>query len=458
MSQAQPSIPSTPMAGSGGATTPINEKGDSHSAGGSKEPSISDVVQLPELEDETGVRTPAQRRKAFMQFAALCCSIFVSGWNDGTLGPLLPRLQEVYDVGYAVVSLIFVVSCIGAILGSCTFLYLTDRLGYGVVVVLASLMMMVAYALEAAAVPFPVFVVAYFFIGFGNSFLNSGSNVFLANVSVGKASTRFGILHGSYGLGAMASPLISTQFSHMRHWSFVYLVHIGLLVITVTMQTITFKFQSQEACALEIGLPPPAQEPVSLLERYKRVFRMRAVHLMALFAFIYVGIEVSIGSWIVTYVIDLRHGGPSSGYISSGLFGGIMVGRIALLPISKLIGDRRAIFVYILAVIGLELVVWLVPSLIADAIAVSFVGFFLGPMMPIMTNHSARILPPDLISGGVGWIASWGAAGAAVYPFVTGAIASKTGIGALQPLVVALSGVLFVVWGCVPRSRKQIQG
>lgn len=98
MSQAQPSIPSTPMAGSSGVTTPINEKGDAHSAGGSKEPSILDVVQLPELEDETGVRTPAQRRKAFMQFAALCCSIFVSGWNDGTLGPLLPRLQEVYDV------------------------------------------------------------------------------------------------------------------------------------------------------------------------------------------------------------------------------------------------------------------------------------------------------------------------------------------------------------------------
>ncbi len=83
---------------------------------------------------------------------------------------------------------------------------------------------------------------------------------------------------------------------------------------------------------------------------------------------------------------------------------------------------------------SLELVVWLVPSLIGDAVSVSFVGFFLGPMFPIMTNHAARILPPDLISGGVGWIASWGAAGAAVFPFVTGAIASKTGIGALQPL------------------------
>ncbi len=26
--------------------------------------------------------------------------------------------------------------------------------------------------------------------------------------------------------------------------------------------------------------------------------------------------------WIVTYVIDLRGGGPSAGYISSGFFGG----------------------------------------------------------------------------------------------------------------------------------------
>lgn len=106
MSQAQPSVPSTPMAGSSGATTPINEKGDVYSPGGSKEPSILDVVQLPELaDDRIDTRTPAQRRRAFMQFAALCCSIFVAGWNDGTLGPLLPRLQEVYNVSLLLLQL-----------------------------------------------------------------------------------------------------------------------------------------------------------------------------------------------------------------------------------------------------------------------------------------------------------------------------------------------------------------
>lgn len=30
----------------------------------------------------------------------------------------------------------------------------------------------------------------------------------------------------------------------------------------------------------------------------------------------------ALAGWIVTYVIDVRNGGPSAGYISSGFFGG----------------------------------------------------------------------------------------------------------------------------------------
>lgn len=82
----------------------------------------------------------------------------------------------------------------------------------------------------------------------------------------------------------------------------------------------------------------------------------------------------------------------------------------------------------------LELVIWFAPNLLAGAISVSFVGFFLGPMYPILMNHAGRILPHELMSGAIGWIASWGAAGAAIFPFITGAIASKAGIGSLQPV------------------------
>ena len=123
------------------------------------------------------------------------------------------------------------------------------------------------------------------------------------------------------------------------------------------------------------------------------------------------------------------------------------------------LGEWRAIFLYALLSLGyvdflhdaaflerpslrdmplvlrrLELVVWQVPSLVGDAIAISFVGFFLGPIFPIVMNHAGNVLPPELISGSISWMASIGAAGAAVFPFVTGAIASGTSINGLQPL------------------------
>ena len=84
--------------------------------------------------------------------------------------------------------------------------------------------------------------------------------------------------------------------------------------------------------------------------------------------------------------------------------------------------------------LSLELVVWLVPHLLSSAISVAFVGFFLGPVFPIVMNHAGGVLPTELIAGAVGWMASFGSAGAAVFPFVTGAIAAETSIESLLPL------------------------
>lgn len=56
--------------------------------------------------------------------------------------------------------------------------------------------------------------------------------------------------------------------------------------------------------------------------KYGQIMRLKAVHLMALFILVYVGTEVTIGGWIVTFLIDERGGGASAGYVSSGFFAG----------------------------------------------------------------------------------------------------------------------------------------
>ena len=38
------------------------------------------------------------RWKPHVQFATLFFALYLAGWNDGTTGPLLPRIQEFYHV------------------------------------------------------------------------------------------------------------------------------------------------------------------------------------------------------------------------------------------------------------------------------------------------------------------------------------------------------------------------
>jgi hypothetical protein len=42
--------------------------------------------------------TRQQRNIALIQYVTLLWPMIVAGWNDGSTGPLLPRIQEVYHV------------------------------------------------------------------------------------------------------------------------------------------------------------------------------------------------------------------------------------------------------------------------------------------------------------------------------------------------------------------------
>jgi hypothetical protein len=42
--------------------------------------------------------TKKETRVARAQFLALCWALFVIGWTDGSIGPLLPRIQVSYNV------------------------------------------------------------------------------------------------------------------------------------------------------------------------------------------------------------------------------------------------------------------------------------------------------------------------------------------------------------------------
>ncbi|PFH48670.1 hypothetical protein AMATHDRAFT_64868 [Amanita thiersii Skay4041] len=397
--------------------------------------------------------TRKQKRTAQIQFMTLCWALFLLGWSDASTGPLLPRIQNVYHVGFVVVSLIFVFACVGFISGAVSNVPLGDKLGFGKTLVIGSICPIIAQILQSLALPFPVFVMSFTINGFGMALLDAQSNGYVAMLK-DSPQTKMGLLHAAYGAGALCAPLVATQFSQLSRWSFHYLVSLAISLINLALILAVFKLKSQDECLAEIG-QAETDKSTSEDSTFSQMFRLKAVHYLAFFLLVYVGVEVTIGGWIVTFIINVRHGGPSSGYISSGFFAGLMLGRVLLIWVNEKVGNRRVMYIYALLAIGLEIVIWFTPSLIGNAIAVAIVGMLLGPMYPIAMIHSGKVLPQWLLTSSIGWVAGFGQAGSAVLPFMTGAIAQRWGIRSLQPLLVIMMVLMIALWKLVPSTMRR---
>jgi len=104
---------------------------------------------------------------------------------------------------------------------------------------------------------------------------------------------------------------------------------------------------------------------------------------------------------------------------------------------------------------ALELIFWLVPQFYVSAVAVSLQGYFLGPLFPAAIVVATGLLPRHLHVSAIGFAAAFGGGGAAVLPFVVGAIAEAKGVETLQPIVLAFLAVLFLLWVSLPRLHKK---
>ena len=98
----------------------------------------------------------------------------------------------------------------------------------------------------------------------------------------------------------------------------------------------------------------------------------------ALFLLGYVGTEVSLGGWLVSFMLRVREGGEfESGLVLTGFWLGITVGRVTLGFVTGKIGEKLAISFYLIISMALEICFWLIPSFVASAIFAGFLGFFL---------------------------------------------------------------------------------
>ncbi|EPS39576.1 hypothetical protein H072_6646 [Dactylellina haptotyla CBS 200.50] len=408
----------------------------------------------------------AMEKNVRWKTAATFFSLWMAGFQDGSTGALIPYLKIRYDIGLAFVALVYISTFLGWFTAAMVNVHLIGRLGMGGVLFAGSILQLVQYSLQCWQPPYPLFVVAFFVGGIGVAVQDAQTNTFNANLP--RAHIFLGLGHGCYGLGALVSPLVATAIanttSDFRYWYYFYFAAVGLAVINTIFIGITFR---------EVIFPPLMQKLTGkagsspVLARsdkktskeshkdFKEIISRKEVWILAAYFFAYVGAEVTAGGWVVEFMIEVRKGKPSQvGYIASAFWGGLTLGRFVLAEPTNRYGERRMVLLYTAIAIAIELVFWFVPSIPVGGVMIGLLGFFIGPFFPVGISLASKLLPRNLHAGAIGFMSIFGSGGGAVFPFITGAIASKKGVQVLQPILCALFVVQVLLWISIPRVRK----
>lgn len=364
-------------------------------------------------------------------------------------------MRRYYDIGYAVVSLIFVGQAFGFLFAAIILDTLRSALGRARLFGLAQASAALAFIPLIVAAPFPVIVVSFFFVGFGVA-----TNVAMANIFCGglrNGTIILGCLHGFYGIGGTTGPLMATALTTLAKtsWGHYYAVTLGVCVISGALAVWSFwDYEKEQSLAAGANEQPDSARD-ALAGMFKSL-QSRLVLLGAVFIFAYQGAEVSISGWVISFLIEARDGDPSSvGYVTSGFWAGITLGRFLLSPVAARIGEKNFVYGLTTGALAFQILVWFVPNIVGNAVAVSIVGLMLGPVYPCATAVMLRKMTKKEALSGLGTISASGSMGGAFAPFMTGLLAQAVETWVLHPIVIALFLVMLVCWYFLPSEDKK---
>ncbi|KAL2135616.1 hypothetical protein VTI74DRAFT_7763 [Chaetomium olivicolor] len=424
-------------------------------------------VSTEDATDEEPGPTPAQPPQlqrwnetvadVFRFLSTIYCFILM-GMTDGAVGALLPYIETYYTISYTVVSLVFLSPFVGYLVAALLNNLIHHHFGQLGVAVLGPLCRLVGIVPLVFHPPYPALPVVLLFTGFGNGIMDSAWNAWVGNMH--RANELLGFLHGAYGLGATIGPLIATAMvtrGGLEWYKFYYVMialdGAALLLLVGAFWRATGQVH-REKMRLANGGGVGEEEGKRTTTR--TVLMSPITWLVALFLLGYVGAEVSLGGWIVTFMLRVRHAEPFIAGLTVTFFWlGLTIGRVVLGFVTGRIGEKLAITVYLLLSVALQLLYWLVPNFAASATFVAFLGFFLGPLFPAAIVAATKLLPSDYHVSAIGFAAAFGGGGAALFPFAVGAIAQKKGVEVLQPIVLAILVFILLMWWLLPGGLRR---
>ncbi len=368
----------------------------------------------------TSTSTPATKTHAYITTAAYYLSFIILGLTTAANGPSLPKLAEHTSSGLERISLIFVFSSFGYLVGSFFGGRAYDRFSSHKLMSMTVAMVGIACVLIPVAKSLPFLLFAMFLSGLAAGILDVGCNTLLIWTHGEKAGPFLNGLHFFFGVGSLVAPLLLAQVllkTNDIHWMFWIFAILSLPV------AVWFWFLEEPNHA------------VTKEERSNVDFPVLPVVLVLILFILYVGLELGFGNWIYTYALTLKlETEITAAYLTSTFWGSFTLGRLIGVWVSTRLRPVTILFMDIIgcAISTVIIMLW------KDSNTALWIGTFgLGLSMASMFPTFILLAGERMqITGTItGWFLVGSGAGSMFLPWFIGQIFAFTGARAMTTVL-----------------------
>jgi MFS transporter, FHS family, L-fucose permease len=416
----------------------------------------------------------ADSSKSYTGALSIVTSLFfIWGFLTSLNDILVPHLKSIFELNYAQVMLVQFAFFGAYFIFSIPSAKIIDWIGYQRSMVAGLLTMGVGAFLfvpAASAPSFPLFLAALIVLAAGITCLQVAANPYVTVLGKSEtASSRLNLTQAFNSLGTFLAPFFG-----------------GLLILSAAPKTAQEiralapdalqAYRLQEAAtvkhpyvglglalvllAIAIGssrLPKIEHAQHKVGEKVNdSIWRHPNLIFGAIAIFVYVGGEVSIGSFLVNYFTQPEIGGLTERVAASFLafyWGGAMVGRFIGSGLLQKVSTRKLLGVCAVCAAGLVAISMLTTGHVAMW-SIILVGFFNSIMFPSIFTLGVAELGP--LTGDGSGLLIMAIVGGAIIPVAQGLIADRIGIhhAFFLPVICYLYILFFALSGSAPNSER----
>ncbi len=374
------------------------------------------------------------------------------GMPDGLLGVAWPTIRQGFGIPLDALGMLFISATSGYLFSSFMSGKIVSKIGVGNVLVISCVLTGAALIGYTLVPQWWMMVALGVLAGLGAGAIDAGLNTYVAaHFSAGMMQW----LHASYGIGVTLGPIIMTlSLTSPDSWRTGYRIVGAFQLVMALCFVFTLPLWAGKSSNPEKSEKKITEYKTSLRETLKQP---RVWLSMLLFA-LYVGAEVSLGTWTYSLLTESR-GIPAqtAGFLAGSYWATFTVGRVLAGLYTRRISTEKLVLISVSGAILGALLLWWNPAPWTNVVAVAWTGFAIAPIFPALTTGVRTRVGDRYAANTIGMQMAAGAASTMIMPGILGVLSRHISLEVVPVVMVIVFTTLLVVFLLSMRNNTEVK-